>query len=167
MALSSRLSYPRHTTSPFLGMQVVGLAVISVDSPGAKARSAGTVVWLESPRKNGRKRHLGGPFLTTWTPPVGNDSIGSGIVWRSLCLDGVVPAREGPRCFKRLFGCGWSTERERRGLKPGFRLTSAPLTLSTGLDLATSGAELSGVVDHGDSTKSFPPTGVDGEPGAE
>jgi hypothetical protein len=48
-------------------------------------------VWLESPRKNGRKRHLEGPFLTAWSSfgvvVVGTGSVGSGVAERGpgLC----------------------------------------------------------------------------------
>lgn len=152
----------------------MGLAIISVDSPWLKAGSAGTVVWFESPRKNGRNRHLGGPFLTTWASfgvvVVGTDSVGSGVAERGLGSGSVLLVREDPRRFDRLFpsDCDRSTEKERRRLTPGVWSTFASFTLSTGLDLATSGVELSGVTNRENNARSFPPTGVDiGELGVE
>lgn len=131
------------------------------------------MVWLESPRKNGRKRHLGGPFLTIWASfgvaVVGTDSVVSGVAERGPGFGGAVAVREGPRFFEGFFpfDCAQSTEKERRGLTPGIRLAFATLALSTGVGLATSGEELSGVTDCGDSAGYFPPTVGIGEPGAE
>lgn len=154
-------------TSPFLALEVVGLAVTPVDSPGFKEGSVGAAVWPESLRKKGKNRHPCGPYLAACSSfgVVVIDAIfvGCGVAEGGLGFIGVVSVWENLRCSEWFLrpGWAWSTEKERGSPGLGARLTFAALTLFAKPELSNPGAVFSGVANCENCLGPSPPTTPD------